>query len=203
LPARIIVVTASDQALDHLPQPHERVARIDRNAAHVGEHRDSHLDADARDESDEDRARQEIGQEAEIEHPGKQQHRGRQQRHHADQREVMRAARQGHVAQRTGENRRRRRIGRDHQMTRGAEGREGHDRQQHRVEPADHGRARDPRITQHLGDVDGGDAHAGDQIAHHALAGQGPESGEEFHDVRGARAGVAVTGGPSSVFAGT
>ena len=104
------------QAPQDLPGLHQRAMRLDRHTEHVAEHRDADLNADAGEKPDQHRAREEIGEKSELQHPRqKQKHRG-QQRRHADQRHILLAQGRRHGGQRAREDGRGGGIGRHHEM---------------------------------------------------------------------------------------
>jgi len=73
----------------HLPRLSDRAPRVDRDTEHVTEHRDADLNTYAGKKSDQDGARKEIGEKAELENPRQKQEPGGQKRHHADQCHVL------------------------------------------------------------------------------------------------------------------
>ena len=76
------------QAAQDLAQLIDGAMRVDRHAEHLAQHGDADLDADACEKPDQHRARQEVGEEPELEEPRQQQQAGGEQRHHAHQRHV-------------------------------------------------------------------------------------------------------------------
>ena len=172
------------QAADDLDELLERPVAVDRHAQHLAEHGDADLEADAGEEADQHGLREEVGQEAELEQPRQQQAAGRQQRHQPRQRHVVRAGDGRQLGQPAGEDGRRRRIGRHHQVARRAEGRERHQRQQQRVEPGDHRRAGDPRVAQHLRDVHRRQGEAGQRVAQRPGTGDRSQRGEQVRQTR-------------------
>ncbi len=154
----------SRQAFAHLPQLPERPVRLHVDAEHPSEHGDADLDADAGEKADEGGARQEVGEEAQLEDPREQQEAGGQEGQHADQRHVFRARDRRHARKRARKDRRGGRVGRHDQMARRAEQGEADERQEHGVEAGDDRRAGDARVAQHLGDVHRCEGDAGQRI---------------------------------------
>ena len=111
--------------------------RNDVHAEHAAEHRDADLNPDACQKPDQHRARQEIREEAQFEDARQQKEARGQQSQHADQRHIFLAGERRHARERVGEDRRGRGISRNDQMARGAEDREGYERQKDRVEAGD------------------------------------------------------------------
>ncbi len=138
---------------EDLDQPRHRAARRRLHADEVAQHGNADLDADAGEKSDEDGARQEVREEAELQHARDEKERAREQCHDADERHVFLARLRRHRREAAREDRRGGGVGGDDQVPRRPEQREGDRRQQQRVETRDHRHSGDPRIAHHLRDV--------------------------------------------------
>jgi hypothetical protein len=108
------VVELADELADLFDGP----PAVQRDAHHLPQDGDADLNADAGEESDQHRLREEVGEEAELEQPRRQQADGGQQRHQARQGHVVVAGDRRHRHQPAGEDRCRRRIRRYHQVAR-------------------------------------------------------------------------------------
>ena len=163
------------QIVQHLAELKDGPVRGDVQSQHLAQHGDADLKSHAGKEADEDSLREEVGQKSELEQPRRQQEQGRQQRDQAGQLYITSAAQWRHADESAGEDRSRRRIGGNHQVTRRAKGGEGQRRQQQRVESRDHGRSGDFGIAQGLRDVHRRKLKAGQSIA------KGPRAGQRAH----------------------
>ena len=167
------------QALQELPRLTERAVRGDRDAEHVRQHGDADLAADAGEKPDQHGARQEVGQEPQLEDPRQQQQPGGEQRDHADQRDVLRAAGRRHGGQRAEQDGCGGGVGRHDQVAGRPEDRECDERQQHGVEAGDDGHPGDAGVAEHLRDVHRREDHARQRVACHAAGCDGPKAREE------------------------
>jgi hypothetical protein len=106
---------------------------------------DEHCD-DAVDVSDEDRARQVVGDPAQPEQPSERETCGDEQRQHGREARRFRGAGRGQAKQRRADQRRDRALGADYELARGAQQRVGDGREEQRIEAVHRGNAGDLRV---------------------------------------------------------
>lgn len=135
-----------------------------RDPEHDVELRGSHLDADAGEEADEDRAGEEVGEERQTGQAGQQQQPAHHQRQEGGELDVAVGAVVGETGETTGHDGRRRRVGADNQVARGAQGCEHGQRHEDRVEAGHDRHARDPRVAHDFGDGEGRQRHTGEYV---------------------------------------
>ena len=122
------------------------------------------LDADAGQEPDQHRAGQEVRQETEPGQPGHQQHPAGQQGRQPGQPDVPFRSRHRQTGERGGEYGRGRGIRGDDEVARRTQDGEDRHRQKHRVQAGHQRHPGDLRVSEHLGDAEGGQREAGQHV---------------------------------------
>ena len=156
-------------------QLRQRAALLAGHPEHAGDLLARDLDADARQEADEDGPRQEVGEEAQAREPREQEHRRGEDREHARERDVLRGPGGRQAGEARGHDRRGRRIGADDEVPRGPEERERQERQEDRVEAGDHRHPGDLRVPHDLRDGERRERGAREHLRR--AGGRGPAAG--------------------------
>ena len=149
--------------------PGDRVAGRGVDAEHPADLTARHLDADTGQEADEDRARQEVGEESEPDDACQQQHGGGDEGEQSCQRNVLIRPRGRHAGEAGSHDRGRRRVSPDDEVPRRSEHCEDEHRQQDRVEPGDDRHAGDVGVAHHLGDGERGEREASEHLRRNPL----------------------------------
>ena len=157
-PARVTDV------LERAPQLLQRPPCALRNAEHAADLARSDLDADAGEEADEHGAREEVGEEAEMDEPSEDQIQRCQKSGKAGEGDVLRRSGRRHPGEPGSQDRRGGGVGADDEVARRAEHGEHGDRQQDRVEAGDHRHAGDLRVPHRLRNRERGEGDAGEHI---------------------------------------